>query len=281
MLFDEKEDYYEILNIDKSSSFEEIKRAYKESIKKYHPDLNKEKNSEFYFKKILKAYTILSDPDLKKEYDNSLIKDYKNKFKYNIDKFIQKKDAIFKKINIFFKNISIKLIPNKKICIKEIDDFFLNKIDYNTNLSLEEIELRLKYSENEYLRSIAAIMLGYKEERKAVFLLEEALKDTSIEVRLCAVWALGYIGMKKSIHILKKIYKESCDRLKIIILYSIFRISKASFIIFNNLIKDSITNDSPEVKKFVKNLYSHIKNEKIESDIILNSEKVIFAGLNN
>jgi len=130
MFLNENDNYYNILNVDKNSSFEEIKRSYKNLIKKYHPDINREKGGDIIFKKILRAYTVLSDPDLRKEYDNLFLeKESKTKFKYNIDKFIQKKDLIFKKINIFFKNVYNKINPNKKIGINEIDEFFLNKID--------------------------------------------------------------------------------------------------------------------------------------------------------
>lgn len=63
-------DLYEILEVDKSSSIEDIKKSYKKLAIKYHPDRNSgSKESEEKFKEISNAYTILSDPDKKNQYD--------------------------------------------------------------------------------------------------------------------------------------------------------------------------------------------------------------------
>jgi molecular chaperone DnaJ len=63
-------DYYEVLGLKKGASQEEIKRAYKELAKKYHPDVSKETNAEHKFKEINEAYSVLSDPEKKQNYDN-------------------------------------------------------------------------------------------------------------------------------------------------------------------------------------------------------------------
>ena len=65
-----KEDYYETLGVNKSSSDGEIKQAYRKKAMKYHPDRNKDdKKSEKKFKKVNEAYYILKDKEKKSQYD--------------------------------------------------------------------------------------------------------------------------------------------------------------------------------------------------------------------
>ncbi|MDO4701438.1 MAG: molecular chaperone DnaJ [Erysipelotrichaceae bacterium] len=65
----DKRDYYEILGLSKSASDQEIKKAYRQLAKKYHPDVNKEPGAEAKFKEINEAYEVLSDPTKKANYD--------------------------------------------------------------------------------------------------------------------------------------------------------------------------------------------------------------------
>ena len=65
-----KRDYYEILGTNKSASPEEIKKAYRKSALKYHPDKNKgDKAAEAKFKEASEAYHILSDKGRRSNYD--------------------------------------------------------------------------------------------------------------------------------------------------------------------------------------------------------------------
>ena len=65
-----KRDYYEILEISKTSSNDDIKRNYRKLAKKFHPDANpNDVEAENKFKEISEAYTILSDPEKKLLYD--------------------------------------------------------------------------------------------------------------------------------------------------------------------------------------------------------------------
>ena len=67
----DKRDCYEILGIDKSASADDIKRAFRQMAKKYHPDANPgDKAAEEKFKEVNEAYSILSDPDKKARYDS-------------------------------------------------------------------------------------------------------------------------------------------------------------------------------------------------------------------
>ena len=62
-------DYYTILGVDKNSSKEDIKKAYKKMARKYHPDISKEENAEAKFKEINEAAEVLLDDQKKQRYD--------------------------------------------------------------------------------------------------------------------------------------------------------------------------------------------------------------------
>ena len=65
-----KRDYYEILDVAKGATAEEIKKAYRKLAQQYHPDKNPgDKSAEQRFKEINEAYTVLSDADKRAKYD--------------------------------------------------------------------------------------------------------------------------------------------------------------------------------------------------------------------
>jgi molecular chaperone DnaJ len=65
-----KRDYYEILNVQKSATLEEIKKAYRKVAMQYHPDRNPgDKAAEEKFKEAAEAYEVLSDSEKKSQYD--------------------------------------------------------------------------------------------------------------------------------------------------------------------------------------------------------------------
>lgn len=62
-------DYYEVLGVSKDASQAEIKKAYRQLSKKYHPDINKAPGAEEKFKEITEAYEVLSDEQKRSNYD--------------------------------------------------------------------------------------------------------------------------------------------------------------------------------------------------------------------
>ncbi len=63
-------DYYKILELVKSASQSDIKKAYRKLARKYHPDLNpNDKNAQARFQQINEANEVLSDPEKRKKYD--------------------------------------------------------------------------------------------------------------------------------------------------------------------------------------------------------------------
>jgi molecular chaperone DnaJ len=66
---EEKRDYYEVLEVPRGASADEIRRAYRRLAKMYHPDVNKENGAEDRFKEISEAYAVLSDDERRAAYD--------------------------------------------------------------------------------------------------------------------------------------------------------------------------------------------------------------------
>ena len=65
-----KRDYYEVLGVDKNAGADEIKKAYRKSAMKYHPDRNPgDKEAEEKFKELGEAYEVLSDAEKRSRYD--------------------------------------------------------------------------------------------------------------------------------------------------------------------------------------------------------------------
>lgn len=62
-------DYYKTLGVGRNATQDEIKKAFRRLARKYHPDINKDKNAEELFKNINEANEVLSDPDKRQKYD--------------------------------------------------------------------------------------------------------------------------------------------------------------------------------------------------------------------
>lgn len=66
--------YYEILNVTRKSSIQEIKLSYRKLAKKYHPDTNKSAEAETKFKDVNEAYATLTNEEKRKKYDRQVAK---------------------------------------------------------------------------------------------------------------------------------------------------------------------------------------------------------------
>ncbi len=135
-------DYYKILEIKNyKASEEEIKQAYREQAKKYHPDINtNSRSAEERFKDINEAYKVLSNQSSRKKYDRMWYTHVGKKQKNNYEESKRSKDSIFSDFfNMFFgeKATSDTEEPqenrkNKKVPIKG------ENIDTEINVSILE-----------------------------------------------------------------------------------------------------------------------------------------------
>lgn len=62
-------DYYDVLGLSKDATQDQIKKAYRQKAKAYHPDVNKDADAQDRMKAVNIAYDILSDPNKKQQYD--------------------------------------------------------------------------------------------------------------------------------------------------------------------------------------------------------------------
>lgn len=62
-------DFYDVLGVDRGATKDELKRAYRQMARQYHPDVNNESDAEERFKEIQRAYEVLSDDQMRAAYD--------------------------------------------------------------------------------------------------------------------------------------------------------------------------------------------------------------------
>jgi len=125
-------DYYKILGLETNKiSLDEIKIAYKEQAKKYHPDVNGgSKQYEERFKDINEAYNVLSNPLSKRKYDRTWNNHIGKKQRNNAYQAKDGKEALWK---MFFGNIfDKKEEPKRKNAVRG------ENIETEINISLED-----------------------------------------------------------------------------------------------------------------------------------------------
>jgi DnaJ-class molecular chaperone len=110
-------DYYSILNIPKTASLDEIKKAYRKLAMKHHPDRNGGDDTQF--KKIQEAYDTLSDTSKRQQYDNPFANNQQFGFNMNTSDF----DSIFSQIFGARPNHNQKQTFRTQVTVSLVDAF--------------------------------------------------------------------------------------------------------------------------------------------------------------
>lgn len=122
---------YEILGLDSDSTKEEIKIAYRKLVRIYHPDVNKTKEAENYFKLLNNAAETLLDDTKRLQYD-TLAGVLRNKKDY-VEKGASSKEETLRNAEENFNDIIAKTVPEKEFCTNKTDETTKNKSFFNSN----------------------------------------------------------------------------------------------------------------------------------------------------
>lgn len=139
-------DYYEVLEVNFGATLDEIKSNFRKLAKTYHPDVSKESNKDF--KVILEAYKVLSDPKLRKRYDENYLK-----HKSKNEKPSRRKEKVFRQG---------KVIDQSRV---EYKMSFLN-------LTKAGFDLKKRFSRDDFLEEIG--------EDIAVYLTDDEVREGAI-----------------------------------------------------------------------------------------------------
>ncbi len=222
-----KNDYYKVLGVSKKATQEEIKKAYRVLVKKYHPDanVNKTKEKKAYmeqkYQEAKEAYTTLYDPEKRKQYDLSesdslkskdadvgdIFKNIFNSFSFNNFNFggfetsnsyqSEKKEIDFSEIIKIENNIMEydEVLKNIKKEIADID----KKIDEARKSIKQEIE---------ELRTIKINEEGYK---KALENIEKFKRRDSVPILNLTITQKRYDLYKDCVDLIDKVEKQLND----------------------------------------------------------------------
>jgi curved DNA-binding protein CbpA len=224
--------YYEVLMLEPGASGREISRSYKTLVKKHHPDMTRKRgeSDSRLFKDIARAYSTLKNPDLRKQYDEALEENGQkfNPFKsfaYGYRKIAGTTTELFSGVRTLFAD---KVLSKRSTAQGEGGDYFTrDSISPELlEMSIEELEERLLYSQNQYVRLHAAMALGFKAQKRSCTALEQALEDSSDIVLKAVIWALGTLKFKKSLTLLKKKYYATGGQLRIFLVRAVMQISE-------------------------------------------------------
>ena len=147
---------YEILGVSNDASNEDIRKAYRELAKKYHPDVNSDTRAVEKITEINAAYEQLTDPEKKKSYDNRIFAVYDQEFNDPVDHYdgidapdaseeirTNSRDYYQAQLYVFLRKLCY---PIAALSLLVIIDFFLPaRVEFDYPLAEDRNALKIGY----------------------------------------------------------------------------------------------------------------------------------------
>lgn len=193
--------HYQILRISRKATPDEVKKAYYSQAKQFHPDKNKASDAEESFKRIGKAYEILSDPAKRKNYDDQLFSEdpAAQECKYSCYMFF---------LNQYLKTISYEeALQFLKDIQEDILECFYYHLHRNANYEHIALSSLLFHTPKEFFPFMISLV---KKDNKLDICIKDSsnlyslLNRMSHENRVCLLNLLGSERLENIIKIGKK-----------------------------------------------------------------------------
>ncbi len=215
-----QDDYYKILGVAVQANTDDIKKAYRKLMLKYHPDVASEPLKVDYFESVVRAYKVLSDHKKRVEYNQS------HRIHSNIN---QTKGPNTKtEVNEYskteskrFGHFKFNLFNRSKSNGHESNDDFFKIPKEIRSLSIDRLKEQLLQSSNKYVRAEALKAIVVQWGKQGYKLITHGLGDQSREVKEVAVRAIGKLKIRQGLTPLIELYPKSGPNMRKVIIRSI------------------------------------------------------------